>query len=322
MLLALKAFGLAMYNWLESIVFFFYPKHLRYNDINKDTVLITGAGNGIGKLLALKMCKLVDTVVLWDVDQPRLKETASEVKKLGGKVKAFTCDLCSKDSVYKTAEQVKREVGEITMIINNAGIVAGKPFLELTDEAIQRTFDVNVMAHFWIIKSFLPDMMKRNSGHIVTMASVSSFIGASHLVDYSASKAAAFMLMEALYLELQTAGLTGIKFTGICPYLINTGMFHGARDKVISMLEPDYVSDKIIEAIRCNSYLLVMPRLFYFLIALKSLLPIKTGFNLYQMFGGTEMMKNFLGRNNNSLPNKSNHTNNSNDAKNHEEKVK
>lgn len=302
-----KSLGLALYHWLEAIIFFFYPSHLRFNDISKETVLITGAGNGIGRLLALKLCKDVNTVVLWDVDQPRLKETANEVKELGGNVKAFVCDLSSKESVYKAAEEVKRDVGEITMIINNAGIVVGKPFLELSDESIQRTFDVNVMSHFWIIKSFLPDMMKRNRGHIVTMASVASFVGASHLVDYSASKAAAYMLLEALYLELQTAGYTGIKFTGICPYLINTGMFHGASDRVIPMLEPDYVSDKIIAAVRTNQFMLVLPRLFYVLIALKSLLPVRTGFNLYQICGGTEMMKNFLGRNNNSLPNSNNH---------------
>ncbi|XP_074596937.1 epidermal retinol dehydrogenase 2-like [Brevipalpus obovatus] len=296
----LKVVGLIFYHWFKSIALFFIPRHLRLKDVSSETVLITGAGSGIGRLLAIKLASMVDNLVLWDIDEPRLQETGKEVQKAGGKCKLYTCDLSRKESVHETVAKVKNDVGPITMIINNAGIVVGKPILELSDDNIRRTFEVNTLSHFWIIRSFLPDMMKKNHGHIVSLASVASFVGSGKLTDYSASKAAAYSLQESLYLELGAAGYDGIKFTSVCPYLIGTGMFHGASDKVIPMLTPEYVTDQIIEAIRTDQYILVLPRLFYFILALKSMIPIGAGFYLSKALGGLDMMKNFSGRNNNN----------------------
>ena len=89
-------------------------------------------------------------------------------------------------------------VGDVTMVINNAGVVSGRPLIQCSDESIQRTFDVNVLAHFWIIKAFLPAMIEKNSGHIVNIASAAGLVGAAGLVDYCSSKFAAVGLHESL----------------------------------------------------------------------------------------------------------------------------
>ncbi|XP_053208340.1 short-chain dehydrogenase/reductase family 16C member 6-like [Panonychus citri] len=295
----LKTLGLAFYHWIEAIILFFVPRQLRLKDISKDVVLITGAGNGIGRLLALKLANEVESLVLWDIDEHRLQETGREVTRIGGKCKCYVVDISDRNKVYSTAEKIKQDVGTVSVVINNAGIVSGKPILELSDEAILKTFEVNVFSHFWINKAFLPGMMEKNKGHIITMASVASFVGSDRLTDYSASKAAAYMLQEALFLELATDGYDGIKVTSVCPYFIDTGMFQGVHDKVIPMLKPDYAADKIIEAYRTDQFLIVLPRFFYFMNTIKTIIPAKTGFYLYSLLGGLSMMKTFAGRNNN-----------------------
>ena len=111
------------------------------------------------------------------------------------------------------------------IVINNAGVVSGRAFCELDDGRIERTMAVN--APMWVTKAFLPAMMERDSGHIVTVASAAGLVGAPRLVDYCASKHAAVGFMEALRVELKRLG-SSVCTTIICPGIINTGMFDGA----------------------------------------------------------------------------------------------
>ena len=87
------------------------------------------------------------------------------IKANGGTGYAYTVDLTSKDKIYEVAEKVKKDVGVVKILINNAGIVSGSSLLETPDEKIIRTFQVNVFAQFWTMKSFMPDMIK-----VVTMS--------------------------------------------------------------------------------------------------------------------------------------------------------
>ena len=100
-------------------------------------------------------------------------------------------------------------------------------------EKIERTFNVNVMAHFWTIKSFLPEMINNKKGHIVTIASLAGHSGTNKLVDYCSSKFANVGMDEALKAELYVQGVSSfIKTTVVCPYYISTGMFAGVQSKV------------------------------------------------------------------------------------------
>jgi short-subunit dehydrogenase len=83
----------------------------------------------------------------------------------------YTVDVGKKEQVYQTAERVKKEVGDITILILNAGIVNGKQFLETTDEQVEQTIRVNFLSHTWLVRAFLPTMIKNDHGHIVTISS-------------------------------------------------------------------------------------------------------------------------------------------------------
>ena len=87
-----------------------------------------------------------------------------KIQKIGGTAFAYTVDITNRQKIYAAAKEVKQDVGTVSILINNAGIVSGSALLNTPDEKIIRTFDVNVLAHFWTIKSFMPDMILNKKG--------------------------------------------------------------------------------------------------------------------------------------------------------------
>ncbi|XP_070337331.1 epidermal retinol dehydrogenase 2 isoform X2 [Equus asinus] len=169
---------------------------------------------------------------------------------------------------------VKREVGDISILINNAGIVTGKNFLDCPDELIEKSFDVNFKAHLWTYKAFLPAMIANDHGHLVCISSSAGLTGVNGLADYCASKFAAFGFAEAVFAETVAQKQMGIKTTIVCPLLINTGMFEGCTTKfpsLLPVLEPEYAVRKIVDAILQEKVYLYIPRVLYFLVFLKRL---------------------------------------------------
>ncbi|XP_076333022.1 epidermal retinol dehydrogenase 2-like isoform X2 [Tachypleus tridentatus] len=267
---AISTTSLVIYLWLEAIFFTFVPKRFRFKDVSKEIVLITGGGSGIGRLLALRFGKLGAKVVLWDINRQSCEETELQVRELGGEAFTYTCDVSDQRKVSELASLVKREVGNVTILVNNAGIVTGKPIMDCSVQEINRIFEVNAISHFWTTKSFLQDMMAANHGHIVSIASLAGLGGVVGLTDYCASKFAVVGLEDALRLELKAGGYKGIKSTLVCPFFINTGMFAGAKPGVFEFLEPEYVADEIMAAVLINQEILILPKLFNFLLILKS----------------------------------------------------
>ncbi|NXG63580.1 RDHE2 dehydrogenase, partial [Hemiprocne comata] len=294
----LKVFGLSIYYFLESLVFSIVPR--RKKNVSGEVVLITGAGSGIGRLLSLKFANLGATMVLWDINQEGLKETSRLARQNGAvRVHCYICDCSKREDIYRVSDQVKKEVGDVTILVNNAGIVTGKGFLDAPDPLVEKTMEVNIMAHFWTYKAFLPAMMASNHGHLVSIASSAGLVGVNRLSDYCASKFAAVGFAESVHLEMKDLGKTGVKTTIVCPFLIKTGMFDGCGTKwpnLLPLLEPEYVAEKIITAIRQDQEILVLPRFGYLVLFLKSILPVKTAVLLADYLGILNIMDNFKGR--------------------------
>merc|ERR1711970_626535 len=175
------------------------------------------------------------------------------IRKEGGKAFTYTVDVSNREIIYEMADRIKKEVGDITILVNNAGIVSGTYLLDTPDHKITKTFDVNVMSHFWTIKYFLPKMIEMKKGHIANVASMAGHAGTNKLVDYCASKFAAVGIDEALRVELFVQGHSDyIKTTVVCPYYISTGMFSGVYSKIIPILEPDFVADQVVDGTLSN----------------------------------------------------------------------
>ncbi|NXW53225.1 RDHE2 dehydrogenase, partial [Eurystomus gularis] len=294
----LKVIGLTVYYTLESLLFWIVPR--RKKNVSGEIVLITGAGSGIGRLLSLKFADLGATLVLWDINEEGLKETSRLVRENGAvRVHSYICDCSKRQDIYRVADRVKKEVGDVSILVNNAGIVTGKKFIDSPDALVEKTMEVNMMAHFWTYKAFLPAMMASNHGHLVSIASAAGLTGVNCLSDYCASKFAAIGFAESVALEMSDLGKTGVKTTIVCPFFIKTGMFDGCTVKwpnVLPELEPEYVAEKIITAIRQDREVLLIPRILYLFQALKLIFPPKTVVLIQNYMGVLHAMDTFKGR--------------------------
>ncbi|EDV19359.1 Epidermal retinol dehydrogenase 2 [Trichoplax sp. H2] len=284
------------YHIVIAIIYSILPRKAK--NVEGDIVLITGAANGIGKIVAKKFADLNATLVLWDIDKKANENVAREIEVMGKRAYAYTVDVTQKESVYKVANRVKMEVGDVNILINNAGIVSGKKLLDCDDDMIIRTMEVNMISHFWTVKAFLPAMLENNEGHIVTIASAAGLLGVSQLVDYSASKHGAIGFDESLRHEL-TDMHSGINTTVVCPYYTDTGLFYGCKSrfpKILPILEPEYVASCIVDAILQNQHILFVPKILSIFIFLKTILPTSAFIVLGKFFGGFTFMDNFQGR--------------------------
>ncbi len=192
---------------------------------------------------------------------------------------------------------MRNEVGKVDILINNAGVVSGRPFLECTDQQLRRTMEVNILAHFWTVKAFLPDMIRSNSGHIVTVASAGGIVGSAWLADYSASKFAAFGFDEALRAEFKKQKLN-IHTTVVCPYFIKSKMFAGVKTRfsfLLPILDAEDVSERIVNGIARKKRRLVMPPLVYSTWLVR-LLPVYVFDWVATFLGVNDAMDEFHGR--------------------------
>ncbi|NXG10364.1 RDHE2 dehydrogenase, partial [Sakesphorus luctuosus] len=236
---------------------------LRKRNFSTEIVLITGSANGIGRQVALKFAPLGVTLVLWDIDDEGNKETCRLAEQSGAnRVFVYHCDVTRREDIYEKADKVKKEVGDVTILVNNAGILIGKKFCDLSDEDFEKTFRTNFFSQVWTCKAFLPAMMACNHGHLVSTASAAGLLGLYRGTDYCASKSAIIGLMEAINSEMYHAGKHGIKTTIICPYFIHTALskgFESAKPLLLPVYDPEYVACRILDAIKKEKFYLVMP---------------------------------------------------------------
>ena len=141
------------------------------------TVLLTGAGTGLGRATAFALAREGCKIVVWDINAEALDKTCADVRAAhaGAEVFPYAVNLADRAAVYALAERVKSERGPVWGIINNAGIISGTPLLSTDDSRIELSFKVNALAHFWVVKAFLPDMIAKNDGRIVGISSAAGF---------------------------------------------------------------------------------------------------------------------------------------------------
>jgi all-trans-retinol dehydrogenase (NAD+) len=260
-------------------------------------VLITGGASGMGRRIALECARRRADVVLWDLDGERLRATAAEIESRGGAVRTDVLSVSDRARVYAAARAVEAERGPVDVLFHCAGVVSGKTFLETPDEAIERTFAVNALAPFWTCKAFLPGMIARNRGHVVTIASVSGLIGVAKLADYAASKWATIGFDESLRAELRRTA-PGVRTTIVCPYFVNTGMFSGAKSRfpwLLPILDEGHVARRIVETVERGHRRLYMPWIVYTLPLLR-LLPVPASDAIAEILGVNQSMDAFVGR--------------------------
>jgi short-subunit dehydrogenase len=192
---------------------------------------------------------------------------------------------------------VKKEVGDVDILINCAGIItSNKTFDQCTEDEINRTMMVNAIAPMYVARQMLPDMVRRNEGHICTIASAGGMLSNPKMSVYAASKWAAVGWSDSVRIELQEMK-SRVRVTTVAPYYITTGMFDGVKSPIIPILKPEYVSKRIIRAIEKNLVFRGIPFGLHFIRFWQFVLPIPVfDFFFGKVFGIYHTMDNFVGR--------------------------
>ena len=189
------------------------------------------------------------------------------------------------------------EVGAVDVLINCAGVVTGELLLDAEEAQIRRTFEVNTLSLFWTTRAFLPGMLARDAGTVVTIASAAGLVGVARQTDYSASKWAAIGFTESLRAELRGAG-SRVRTLVVAPYYIDTGMFAGVTTRfprLLPILKEDVVASRILAAIESGRQQLVMPPLARVVPAVRAL-PVRAFDAVVDLFGINHTMDHFVGR--------------------------
>ncbi|MPY12110.1 SDR family NAD(P)-dependent oxidoreductase [Arthrobacter bussei] len=211
------------------------------------TVLVTGAGMGMGRLYAERAAREgAGAVVLWDIDARALEDVVAHLAPHGATVHSYVVDVGSVESIRAAAAAVLNDVGVPDVLVNNAGIVRGAYFWEHDHLAdIDLTLRVNAAGPMHVARAFLPAMIAQGrAGRILNVASASGTLSVPRMSVYAASKWAVIGWSDSLRLELRAARHP-IAVTTLIPSYIRTGMFEGARGPLMTpLMEPEYVVDR------------------------------------------------------------------------------
>lgn len=207
------------------------------------TVLITGASRGIGRAAAVIFAKNgFNVAVNYCQSEDKAKSLIDELKGYGVKAAAYRADVSDKSAVMEMFRKVKAELGEISVLVNNAGIAEQALFSDITEKMWDRMFDVNVKGAYNCTQAALPSMIHEKYGRIVNVSSMWGISGASCEVHYSASKAALIGFTKALAKEV---GLSGITVNCIAPGVIETDMNASISEEEMNVLKEDTPLNRI-----------------------------------------------------------------------------
>ena len=197
-------------------------------DLTGKVAIVTGARQGIGRGIALKLAEAGAEVVVSDISLEDCQKVVGEIETLGRKGLAVKCDVTQKSEIEEMLAQTVKEFGKVDILVNNAGIYAPKPFLELTEEEWDRTIDIDLKGQFLCAQAAAKEMVKNKWGRIINIASIASGqVGAGVLASahYCAAKGGVTGMTEALALELAPMG---IRVNAVGPGAIDTPMTKGA----------------------------------------------------------------------------------------------
>src|SRR5699024_5270087 len=263
-------------------------------------VLITGGGDGIGLLTAEKLLEEgVNNIIIWDLNPENLASASKKLQNSSVAIIAQQMDVSNTEQVIKMGRRLLADIGAVDILINNAGIIIGGPFSEITSEQIRRTIAVNLTAMMQVARTFLPAMKRQNSGHIVNIASAAGLTPNPNMSVYAASKWGVVGWSESLRIELEQQN-TGIHITTAEPSYIDTGMFAGVTPPMLTpLLKPEKFVQRMLRAVKKNHIHLRTPFMVKLLPLLRGILPARL-FDLVagRWFGVYRSMDTFTGRNN------------------------
>jgi len=257
------------------------------------TVLVTGGGSGLGRILACGAAQRGARVVVWDVSAARGDAVRDLVQAHGCEASSAAVDVTDREAVERAAAQT----GPVDVLVNNAGVVGGRRFLDSSPEQVERVLAVNLHSLYWVTRAFLPGMVERRRGTVVNVASAAALIGSAKMTDYAASKFGVFGFTEALHNEMRLDS-TGVRTMIVCPYYMSTGMFEGVTTRFslfLPIVRPQMVAVKVLNGIERGTRQVIEPPMVRAVPPLRAL-PPRVFDAVADFFGINRTMDEFVGR--------------------------
>ena len=221
-------------------------------NLSGKVALVTGAGKGIGKAIALALAKEGVHVGLIARTESDLQKVAEEVKAIGVKAAYGTADVSNRSEVETAVEKIRGELGDTEILINNAGTGTFGKFLELEPEVWEQQIKINVFGVYYTTRAVLPGMIDRKTGDIVNISSTAGKTGAAMTSAYSASKFAVFGLSESLMQEVRKHN---IRVTALAPSTVVTDLAYSAdliKGDPERVMHPEDFAELIIAHLKLN----------------------------------------------------------------------
>lgn len=193
--------------------------------LNGRVAVVTGAGSGIGRAIAIRLAEDTARIAIWDINIEGAEETAKMIRDAGGTAIAINADCSDKAAIKAAADQTRKELGPVAILVNNAGIAPFTPFLEIEDDLFDKTIRINLRGPFLVTKEVLPDMLEAKWGRVINITSSSVQSGSFAQGHYVSSKGGLMGMTKALGLEFAASGVT---FNMVPPGFIDTPMLRSA----------------------------------------------------------------------------------------------
>ena len=196
--------------------------------LNGKTALVTGASRGIGRAIALRLAEDgANVAVIYAGSADKAEAVVNEITALGVNAKAYQCNVADSAAVNETVKAVTNDLGKIDILVNNAGITRDGLMLRMKDEDFDAVLDTNLKGAFNMIRACYSGFIRKKSGRIINISSVSGIMGNAGQANYSASKAGVIGLTKSVARELASRGIT---CNAVAPGFIQTDMTENLGD--------------------------------------------------------------------------------------------
>ena len=196
--------------------------------LNGKTALVTGASRGIGRAIALRLAEDgANVAVIYAGSADKAEAVVNEITALGVNAKAYRCNVADSAAVNETVKAVTNDLGKIDILVNNAGITRDGLMLRMKDEDFDAVLDTNLKGAFNMIRACYSGFIRKKSGRIINISSVSGIMGNAGQANYSASKAGVIGLTKSVARELASRGIT---CNAVAPGFIQTDMTENLGD--------------------------------------------------------------------------------------------
>ncbi|XP_043462518.1 17-beta-hydroxysteroid dehydrogenase 13-like isoform X1 [Leptopilina heterotoma] len=284
--LALDLITLLVGIWFAILVAFyrtFKPPPLK--SLNGEVAMVIGAGRGVGREVAIQLSLLGVIVACVDINPENCEVTAQRACQLSGVARPYICDVTDQKQVAQTVNDIKAELGEVTMLFHCCGVPSPRSLQDPPE--IRKTMDVSVLSHFWLLDSILPGMQRVGKGHIVVLSSVAGLSSGATRgggVPLSTAQFAVQGLAESLHTELRHSNSNIIiTLIHVYPFIVGAEVAKDLRLRIPSYfgtMPATEAAKRILDGVRRNYAEFSVPGYLLYLGHILRILPKKASFML------------------------------------------